>query len=151
MTVHSDVNQRRRTLTYPSGVIVTEELSPGGRLERIAPATGDAIVANIQYTGTAKQYDLGPLVTIRREDIYDAPRRRLRIRRYIAGGQTVAELRFDYSDADRVTARQHVHRSGLTDIFAYDTALRLRDTELLAAPAPSGTVSPWALVPSCPR
>ena len=67
------------------------------------------------------------------------------LRRYTAGGQTVAEVRYAYDGADREVVQQHLHQGGRANFYAYDTDSRLTQADLFARLASNASAPGWAL------
>lgn len=115
----------RRTITYPSGVIVTEIRDETGRLTGISDAGGN-IISAVSWQGSVqpKVVDIGSTMAMTYQ--YDV-RGRVTASRAIrkSDGGVLAHMRFEYDAANNFRIRQFVHRGGRSDIFAFDEAERI--------------------------
>ena len=148
----------RVSLTYPSGVQLTEGRDLGGRLETVLPSGEDPVVQSTTFVAAdlVGSRTLGAGL-IRFEADYDARRRPLFFRYVrIADSRTLVDVRYEYDAVDDVVGRQYVHRGGRADLFSYDAGHRLAAHQADARPgiggeiprSPSGfTVPPGVSVP----
>ncbi|MBK8001599.1 MAG: Ig-like domain-containing protein [Verrucomicrobia bacterium] len=120
----------RRTITYPSGVVVTEIRDETGRLTGVSDAGGNIINA-VSWQGNVqpKVVDVGSTMAITYQ--YDA-RGRVTASRAIrkSDGSVIAHMRFDYDPANNIRIRQFIHRGGRADLFAYDEAERVSNGKI---------------------
>lgn len=116
----------RRTITYPSGVVVTEIRDETGRLTGISDAGGN-IVNAVSWQGNVqpKVVDVGSTMAITYQ--YDV-RGRVTASRAIrkSDGTVLAHMRFEYDPANNIRIRQFIHRGGRADIFDFDEAERVQ-------------------------
>ena len=115
----------RRTISYPSGVIVTEIRDETGRLAGISDSGGN-IVNAVSWQGSVqpKVVDVGSTMAITYQ--YDV-RGRVTASRAIRknDGAVLAHLRFEYDPANNLRVRQFLHRGGRADVFTLDEAERI--------------------------
>jgi RHS repeat-associated protein len=128
----------RKTINYPSGVVVTEDRDTGGRLLGVSDGTGD-IYRVTSWQGNAQPGNvlLGPAINVVNQ--YDA-RGRLTASRAtrVAGNAVLAHLRYQYDAADNLEARQFIHRAGRADLFTYDNGERVATARIGALPGDGG-------------
>lgn len=130
-----NADRTRASLTYPSGVTLTETRQTSGRLKSISDAGGEIWNAT-NFRGVELPGDVQLAGGVMREvNTYDQ-RKRLIGRRYerVNGQVLLAEVRHRYDLADNRTVSQFVHRHGRTDLFGYDDASRLITAEFGARP-----------------
>ncbi len=115
----------RKSVTYPSGVTITENRDATGRLTGVSDANGNIISASAwQGNEEPKVLDLG--ATMRVVNSYDA-RGRLngsRVTR-LSDGAVLAHMRYQYDAANNLLVRQFVHRGGRADVFNFDLGERV--------------------------
>lgn len=120
----------RRTITYPSGVVVTEIRDETGRLTGVSD-TGGNIISAVSWQGNVqpKVVDVGSTIAITYQ--YDA-RGRVTASRAIrkSDGSVLAHMRFEYDPANNIQIRQFIHRGGRADLFAYDEAERVSNGKI---------------------
>jgi RHS repeat-associated protein len=124
----------RQSVTYPSGLVVTEDRDLSGRLLAISATNGE-IARVTQWKGQQQPavIQLGGVMEVVNQ--FDA-RGRLsasRVRR-LNDGAVLAHLRVAHNGNDNVAARQFLHRAGKTDVFDYDNGERLDNAQIGAFP-----------------
>lgn len=124
----------RKSITYPSGVIVTEVRDSTGRLTGLSDGKGNIIQAlSWQGNHQPKAIQLGSTMLV--TNTYD-PRGRLTggLVSRASDGAVLAHLRYQYDAANNVDVRQFVHRNGKADNLGYDVAERLSRAQVGAVP-----------------
>ena len=115
----------RKSITYPSGVTVTENRDVTGRLIGVSDANGNIISASAwQGNEEPKVLDLGAIMRV--VNTYDV-RGRLtgsRVTR-LSDGAVLAHMRYQYDAANNLQVRQFVHRGGRADVFGFDLGERV--------------------------
>ncbi len=120
----------RRTITYPSGVVVTETRDVTGRLTGLSDTNGNIINA-VSWQGNSqpKVVQLGSALEVVNQ--YDV-RGRLtatRIER-TADDSVTAHMRYQYDPANNIQARQFLHRGGKADVFGFDSGERVAQAKI---------------------
>jgi RHS repeat-associated protein len=114
----------RTSLTYPSGITVSETRDDGGRLTKVA-ISGASLWEVTSFAGAELPAMVRRGAVITETSAYDA-RKRLLSRRYTGDvGVLLEDVRVVYDGADNVTARQLLAGGGRADLFEYDDANRL--------------------------
>jgi RHS repeat-associated protein len=135
----------RTSLTYPSGITVSETRDDGGRLTKVAISSASLWEAT-SFAGAELPAVVRRGAVITETSAYDA-RKRLLSRRYTGAGETLLEdVRVAYDGADNVTARQLLAGGGRADLFEYDDANRLIRAEYGARPGSASVRSGTGLV-----
>ena len=126
----------RHSITYPSGIALTQERDTSGRLISLIREEDEPIIQGINYAaaGIVETMILGNSI-LRVENIYDL-RKRLLQRRYIriSDDAVLVEIRYVYDATDNPVAKQYVHRSARTDFFQFDSGDRLVRADLGVRP-----------------
>ncbi len=129
-----------KSVTYPSGVVVTELRDPAGtgRLVGLSDTNGNIIKA-ISWQGNSQpsQVQLGTSMMV--ANAYDV-RGRLtgsRVTR-ISDGAVLSHMRYQYDPVNNVQIRQFLHRGGKADNFTFDNGERLSRAQVGALPLTSG-------------
>jgi RHS repeat-associated protein len=122
----------REDLTYPSGLLVDEQRDAAGRLVGISADAPLYAVTQHRGLGLPGEIQLAG-GAIQETRVYDG-RRRMRARRYTAGGRALGDVRVEYDAADDPRAVQHAHRAGRTDFFAFDEGRRIVRADVDARP-----------------
>ncbi|MBL9167132.1 MAG: Ig-like domain-containing protein [Verrucomicrobiales bacterium] len=129
----------RKSVTYPSGLVVTEERDATGRLTGLS-ASGAPILTAVSWQGTShpKIVELGSSMQTVNE--YDKRGRLTGSRTTRRSDNAVlAHMRYQYDPANNLEMRQFWHRNGLADNFAFDTGERLLRAQVGGIPlAPTG-------------
>ncbi|MDH7501178.1 MAG: RHS repeat-associated core domain-containing protein [Verrucomicrobiota bacterium] len=122
-TYYNDLS--RRSISYPSGVVVTEERDASGRLIGLSDASGVIWRAESWQGNTEpKLVQIGPNIMAAHQ--YDA-RGRLTGSRYTRrdNGAVLAHLRYSYDPAGNVEIRRFVHRGAMLESFVHDKGERV--------------------------
>lgn len=124
----------RQSITYPSGVTVTETRDTTGRLTGISDANGNIVsVSSWQGNLQPKAIQLGANIQIINQ--FDVRGRLTATRATRTSDNAVLiHMRYQYDAANNLTERQFLHRSGKADQFAYDTGERLSQAEIATIP-----------------
>ncbi|HAV65602.1 MAG TPA: hypothetical protein DCY13_24905, partial [Verrucomicrobiales bacterium] len=115
----------RRTVTYPSGIEVTEERDVTGRLTGVSDANGTIVRARSwQGNMQPREIDIGAAMEMLCQ--YDERGRvtATRVARK-SDGEVLAHFRFQYDAANNLEIREWVHRGGKADVFTYDAGERV--------------------------
>jgi RHS repeat-associated protein len=132
----------RNSITYPSGITVTETRDATGRLTGLSDANGNIVNA------TAWQGDTQPKTVqigsnLQEVNSYDARGRLTGTRTVRTSDNTVlSHMRFNYDAVNNVTIRQYIHRGGKADNFAFDAGERLSRAQVGGLPLGGGSFSP---------
>jgi RHS repeat-associated protein len=132
----------RNSITYPSGVTVTEQRDTSGRLTGVSDANGNIISASSwQGNKQPKVVQLG--TTMQVVNTYDV-RGRVTGRRVtrLGDGAVLVHLRYQYDNANNQLIRQSLHRSGKADNLFYDTGERLSEAQVGAVPLTASGFTP---------
>ncbi len=114
----------RKSVTYPSGRVLSEERDPSGRLTALSSLGEIWQASEWRGQGVPSKITLGGGV-IEVDNRYDL-RKRLTARRYRdEHGKTLADFRFKWDAAGNLNARQMVSPGGPADLFEYDADDRL--------------------------
>ena len=132
----------RQSISYPSGVVVTEERDGSGRLIGLRDASG--VIWRVQsWQGNVqpKVVEIGSNILATHE--YDA-RGRLTASRYTRrdNGAVLAHLRYKYDPAGNVEIRQFVHRGFKLESFVYDKGERVSQSSFGVLLLPDGRFTP---------
>lgn len=133
----------RSSVTYPSGVVVSEIRDNTGRLTGLSDANGN-IVSATAWKGNSQPRVVRLGATMETVNEYDV-RGRLTGSRTTrkSDGAVLAHLRYQYDGVNNIEVRQMVHRSGRADRFGYDTGERLSTASVGTRPlAPAGFSAP---------
>jgi len=124
----------RSSVTYPSGVVISETRDNTGRLTGLSDANG-SIVSATAWKGNSQPRVVQLGATMETVHEYDV-RGRLTGSRTTrkSDGAVLAHLRYQYDAVNNIEARQMVHRSGRADSFSYDTGERLSRALMGARP-----------------
>ena len=120
----------RRSVTYPSGVVVTEIRDTAGRLTGLSDTNGNIIRADSwQGNSQPKLVQLGPAMQIVYQ--YDV-RGRLTASRVIrtGDGAVLAHMRYQYDAANNIQIREFLHRGGKADVFGFDAGERVSQAQI---------------------
>jgi len=135
----------RTSLTYPSGITVSETRDDGGRLTKVA-ISGASLWEVTSFAGAELPAVVRRGAVITETSAYDA-RKRLLSRRYAGDvGVLLEDVRVVYDGADNVTARQLLAGGGRADLFEYDDANRLIRAEYGVRPRSASVRSGTGLV-----
>jgi len=133
----------RNSITYPSGVTVTEQRDTSGRLTGVSDAHGNIISASSwQGNVQPKVVQLG--ATMQVVNTYDV-RGRVTGRRVtrLGDGAVLVHLRYQYDGANNQQIRQFLHRNGKADNLFYDSGERLSEARVGTVPLlPTGFTPP---------
>jgi len=131
----------RQSITYPSGITVTETRDGTGRLTGISDGNGNIINA-VAWQGNdqAKVVQIG--LNLQQVNTFDA-RGRLTGSRVVrvSDGTVLFHMRFDFDAADNVSTRQYLHRGGKADHFANDAGERVTRAQVGTVPLGGGNFS----------
>ncbi|HLH54228.1 MAG TPA: RHS repeat-associated core domain-containing protein, partial [Verrucomicrobiae bacterium] len=120
----------RQSITYPSGITVTENRDPTGRLIGLSEPNGNIIKA-LSWHGNNEpaSVQLGAAMTI--TNTFD---KRGRLVGSIVVRQTdgavLTHMRYQYDLANNLQIRQFVHRGGRADVFDYDAGERITHAQI---------------------
>ncbi len=124
----------RKTITYPSGVTVTEVRDSTGLLTGLTDPNGNVISA-LTWQGNfqPQKIQLGKGMQV--VNTYDSRGRPTgeRVTRS-SDNSVLAHLRYQYDGANNVQVRQFVHRNGQADQFFYDPGERLDRAQIGTVP-----------------
>lgn len=115
----------RKSITYPSGIVVTEERDASGRLIGVSDSAG--VIWRVQaWQGNERPKIVQIGQSIQATHQYDA-RGRLIASRYTRteDGAVLAHIRYQYDEANNLTIRQFIHRGGKQERFTYDEGERV--------------------------
>jgi RHS repeat-associated protein len=134
----------RRSITYPSGAVVSENRDLAGRLIGVSDTGGNIIRATSWQGNTQpKEVQLGS--TMRALHQYDVRGRVMGSLFTGPGSSVLTHVRYAYDNANNVQMRQYLHRSAKSDGFYYDLGERLQASLIGFVPSDSG----YALPPLC--
>ncbi len=126
------------TMTYPSGVTVTETRDTTGRLTGISDNNGNIISATAwQGNEEPQTILLGNAMQI--VNTFDARGRVTGSRVTRNGGAVLLHVRYQYDAANNQQVRQFVYRNGKADRFFYDTGERLSEAQIGLTPVAGGS------------
>jgi RHS repeat-associated protein len=135
-------------LSYPTdGVKAIAVRTAGGQLSTMGEGDSTSLIASASYAtlGAFDELRMGPAGAIRRKDHFDY-RRRLSKREYTVNGIALSDVRYQYDDANRETARQEYHQNARTNAYSYDEDSRLKSADVHARPGVPEELTefPWA-------
>lgn len=134
----------RNSITYPSGVVVTEQRDNSGRLTGVSDTNGN-IISVTSWQGNLQPQNVALGYAINVVNGYDA-RGRLagsRVTR-VPDGAVLAHMRYQYDGADNLQVRQFLHRGGKADNISYDAGERVSEAKIGTVPLTSGFATPLA-------
>jgi len=137
------VDGTRNTITYPSGVTVTEQRDTSGRLTGVSDANGNIIQATAwQGNNEPKTVQLGSDINL--ANVYDVRGRLVGSRATrTSDGAVLTHMRYQYDGANNLSTRQFLHRNGKADDFTYDSGERVSEAQIGTVPlSPSGSAVP---------
>ena len=129
-----------RTITYPSGITVTEVRDSTGRLTGVSDENGNIIRAD-GWMGNMNpsSIQLGGSLSVQAR--YDQRGRMTGARTVRSGEDRVVDhMRYAYDPSDNLVARQSLHRGGRTDGFGYDAGERTVRALMAGLPDDEGVV-----------
>lgn len=135
-------DQTRKSVKYPSGVLVTEQRDARGRLTGVSDEKG-VLLRALSWQGNAqpRTLDLGPSINIANR--YDARGRLVATRATRAANAAVLiHMRYQYDAANNLLIRQFLHRAGLADNFSYDLGERLSRAQVGTLPTTAPGFTP---------
>jgi RHS repeat-associated protein len=120
----------RQSITYPSGVTVTETRDATGRLTGLSDANGNIISAS-SWHGNSEPAVVQLGGTMRIVNTYDA-RGRLTGSRVTrpSDGAVLAHMRYQYDPVNNLQVRQFIHRGGRADVFGFDAGERVAQAQI---------------------
>ena len=131
----------RQSVTYPSGVTVTETRDTAGRLTGLSDANGNIINASAwQGNEQPQKVLLGNTMQI--FNTYDTRGRVTGSRATFNSGKVLTHLRYQYDAANNQQIRQFIHRNGKADQLSYDTGERLSQAKMGLTPPMGGPSLP---------
>jgi RHS repeat-associated protein len=119
-----------RSVTYPSGITVTETRDGTGRLTGVSDNNGNIISAT-SWQGNSEPRVLQLGATMQIVHQYDA-RGRVTGSRMTrnSDGAILVHLRYQYDAANNIQIRQYLHRGGKSDVFGFDAGERVSQAQI---------------------
>jgi RHS repeat-associated protein len=120
----------RHSITYPSGVTVTETRDATGRLTGVSDTNGNIMSAS-SWHGNSEPASVLMGAAISIANTYDV-RGRLtgsRVTRQ-TDGAVLAHMRYQYDLANNLQIRQFIHRGGRADVFGFDAGERVAQAQI---------------------
>jgi RHS repeat-associated protein len=120
----------RRSVTYPSGVTVTDVRDVTGRLTGVSDGNGNIISAT-SWHGNSQPSVVQLGATMQIVNTYDARGRLVgsRVTR-LSDGAVLAHARYQFDGVNNLEIRQFVHRGGKADVFGFDTGERVAQAQI---------------------
>ncbi len=127
-----------QSITYPSGVVITEARDNAGRLTGISDTSGN-IVKALSWQGNLQPAGIQLGANIGLTNLYDR-RGRVTCSRATrsSDGSVMTHLRYQYDADNNVQVRQFVHRNGKADNLSFDAAERLSREQISTVPLAGG-------------
>ncbi|MFO1460688.1 MAG: Ig-like domain-containing protein [Verrucomicrobiota bacterium] len=138
-TYESDA--RRRTVEYPSGVVVTEDRDATGRLTGISDARGPVYQVS-KWNGSRQPGVIRIGGVMQQVRTYDNRGRAIGSRTIrLSDGVVLTHLRYKYDSANNIEIAQSLHRLGKAENFSYDAGERVSRASFGVIPLVGGGFS----------
>lgn len=130
----------RHTITYPSGVVVTENRDVTGRLLGISDQSGN-IASVSKWKGQEEPSEVKLGSSIQQNNQFDKRGRRTGSRSTrTSDNSVITHIRTQFDLANNVEAEQFLHRGARTDFFTHDNGERVSGAQVGAIPLVGGSL-----------